>query len=201
MRLEIGNWAIRGLRRQDAPALVKYANNRKISTQLRDRFPFPYTEKDAMAWLQRVSQEDPEVSFGIASPLELIGGIGLELQEDIYRRSAEIGYWLGEPYWGKGIATLAVGALTDWAFAELGLVRVFATVFESNPASARVLDKVGYSCEGRLRQSITKEGQTFDSFLYAAIRPPNLNRRSDSAARGSPDLDRFSRCLPKEEAE
>ncbi len=169
MRIELGAWAIRSLEQQDVAALVKYANNRKISLQLRDRFSFPYTERHANAWLYRVLREDPETNFAIASPQELIGGIGLKLQKDIYRRSAEIGYWLGEPFWGKGVATLAVRALTGWAFAEFDLVRIFATVFESNPASVRVLEKAGYSFEGRLRQSITKDGRTTDSLLFAIV--------------------------------
>ena len=169
MKIELGNWAIRSLRRQDVAALVKYANNRNVSIQLRDRFPFPYTERHANAWLDRVLREEPEVNFAIASPEELIGGIGLTIQKDIYRRSAEIGYWLGEPHWGKGIASLAVRALTAWAFMEFDLVRIFATVFESNTASARLLEKAGYRCEGRLRQSVTKEGRTMDSLLFAAV--------------------------------
>ena len=88
----------------------------------------------------------------------------------MYRRSAEIGYWLAEPFWGQGIATRAVRALSDWAFASFDLVRIFAAVFETNPASARVLEKAGFALEGRLRQSITKNGRTFDELLYARLR-------------------------------
>ena len=171
MRLLIDGWEIRSFRPDDVTTLVRYANNRNVSIQLRDRFPFPYTAGHATAWLDRVAKEEPAVDFAIASAMELIGGIGLEPQQDIHRQSAEIGYWLGEPYWGQGIATRAVVAFTRWAFAELDLIRICATVFESNPASARVLEKAGYSREGRLLRSVTKDGRIMDSWLYAAVRP------------------------------
>ena len=112
----------------------------------------------------------PETNFAIASATEAIGGIGLELGRDVHRRSANVGYWLGEPYWGRGIATGALRAFTEFAFAEFDLVRIDANVYEWNPASARVLEKSGYECEGRLRRSITKDGQTIDQWLYAIVR-------------------------------
>jgi RimJ/RimL family protein N-acetyltransferase len=102
---------------------------------------------------------------------EAVGGIGLEPQADVARRSAEIGYWLGEAYWGRGIATEAVRAVTDYGFAHGDLVRIYATVFEWNRASMRVLEKAGYQLEGRRRQAVTKDGQTIDDLLYAIIRP------------------------------
>lgn len=172
MHLDLGEgWRIRRYRRDDKAALVRYADNPAIARQLRDRFPHPYTPPDADRWLDRVLADPSRPDFAIASARELVGGIGLTPQEDVYRRSAEIGYWLGEPFWGRGIATRAVRALTDWAFAELDLVRIYATVFANNPASTRVLEKAGYALEGRLRKSITKLGATLDSRLYAAVRP------------------------------
>ena len=90
------------------------------------------------------------------SPEEAIGGIGLRLGEDIFRRTAEIGYWLGEPFWGKGIATMAVAKMTDFAFSHFDLDRIQAEVFEWNPASSRVLEKAGYSLEGRLRRELSR---------------------------------------------
>ena len=99
-----------------------------------------------------------------------VGGIGILLQEDVHRRSAEIGYWLGEDYWGRGIVTEAVRRVTDWAFENFDLCRIFAHVFAWNPASMRVLEKAGYEYEGRLRQSVTKDGQTIDQVIYAIIR-------------------------------
>jgi ribosomal-protein-alanine N-acetyltransferase len=170
MQLDIGEWQIRSWRPQDKESLVKYANNRKVWINLCDTFPHPYTEKDAKAWLNFTRRQEPEVNFAVASDQQAIGGIGLHLQGDVHRRSAGIGYWLGEPFWGQGIATKAVGAFTEYAFANFDLVRIFGEVFEWNPASARVLEKAGYTYEGRLRQSVTKDGRTIDRLVYAIIR-------------------------------
>ena len=170
MLIEMGEWQIRSWRSGDESSLVKYANNRKISINLRNAFPYPYTTEHAQAWIEFASAQVPEANFAVAGREEAIGGIGLRLGEGVFRRTAEIGYWLGEPHWGKGIATMAVVALTDFAFSEFDLERMEAHVFEGNPASARVLEKAGYALEGRLRKSITKEGRTIDRFLYAKIR-------------------------------
>lgn len=170
MQLSLGACEIRDLSPRDEPALVKYANERRISIQLRDIFPFPYTAADAQAFLERACAEQPRQAFAIANSHELIGGIGLHRQDDVYRRSAEIGYWLALPFWGQGIATRAVRALSDWAFANLDLVRLYAGVFETNPASARVLEKAGFTLEARHRQQITKDGRSFDELLYAKLR-------------------------------
>ena len=170
MHIDLGEWQLRSWQPGDKAALVKYANNRKVWINLRESFPHPYTEKDAEAWIQQAREQNPETQLAIASSLEAIGGIGMFLQQGVYRRSAEVGYWLGEPFWGKGIATKAVGALTKYAFAQFDLARLFATVFEWNPASARVLEKAGYQCEGRLRKAVTKDGKTIDEFLYSIIR-------------------------------
>ena len=170
MQIELGTWKVRSWLPEDETSLVKYANNRNISINLRDAFPFPYTVQHARDWIALASVQAPETNFAIAGMGEAIGGIGLRLGEDVSRRTAEIGYWLGEPFWGKGIATLAVAAVTEFAFAEYDLDRICAHVFEWNPASARVLGKAGYCLEGRLRKSITKEGRSIDHFLYAKIR-------------------------------
>ena len=170
MQIDIGGWWIRSWRPTDVAALVKYADNRKIWLNLDDRFPNPYREEDAQEEIDRTNGPQSELHYAIASDEEAIGSIGLHLQRDVYRRSAEIGYWLGEPFWGQGIATKAVRALTEYAFANLDLIRIYATVFEWNPASARVLEKAGYTCEGRLRKSVTKDGKTIDQLLYAIVR-------------------------------
>ena len=165
--IKIGEWSLRSWEKADVPALVKYANNRKIWLNVRDAFPHPYTRKDAEAWIN--TMQDPLTNFAIASPVEAIGGVGFNLQEDIYCRSAEIGYWLGEPFWNRGIATMAVAAAAKYAFAAFDLVRLYTTVFEWNPASARVLEKNGFKLEGRLRKSVTKDGKTIDSLQYALV--------------------------------
>jgi RimJ/RimL family protein N-acetyltransferase len=171
MQLPLGSCEIRDLSPLDAPALAKHANNRRISLQLRDAFPYPYSAADAADFLGWVCAEEPRDAFAIATPEELIGVISLHRGADVYRRSAEVGYWLAEPWWGRGIATRAVRALTDWAFESLDLVRIFAGVFETNPASARVLEKAGFQIEGRMRRHVTKEGRTFDQLVYARLRP------------------------------
>ncbi len=151
-------------------ALVKYADNRNIWINLRDRFPNPYREEDAKVWLEGATGPQSKLAYAIASDEEAIGGIGLELQQDVHRRSAEIGYWLGEPFWGQGIATKALRALTEYAFANLDLIRLYGSVFEWNPASVRVLEKAGYTYEGRRRKAVTKDGKTIDELMYAIVR-------------------------------
>ena len=172
MQIDLGDgFQIRPLDENDIAALVKYANNPRVADQLEDRFPHPYTIGHARRWLAQLKAQDPLTNFAIASPDEVIGGIGLDLREDVYFRTAEIGYWLGEPFWGQGIATSAVRAMTGWAFENLNLVRLEARVFETNPASGRVLEKAGFACEGRLRQSVTKQGKTMDQTIYAVLDP------------------------------
>jgi len=170
MRIDLGEWCIRSFAATDAESIVKYANNRHISINLRDRFPYPYTRADADAFLDAAWAQQPESDFAIAAPHEVIGGIGFHRQPDVYRLSAEVGYWLGEPFWGRGIATRAVQALTQWVFATTPLVRLYAHVFEWNPASARVLEKAGYSLEGRMRRSVVKNAQIIDQLIYAIVR-------------------------------
>ena len=170
MRIDIGEWQVRSFYTEDAEALAKYANNRSIWRNIRDAFPHPYRLEDAEAWIRMASRQFPEVSFAIADANEVIGTIGLGLQTDVNYRSAEIGYWLGEPFWGRGIATAALQALTEYAFANYDLIRLFAYVYDWNPASVRVLEKAGYAFEGRLRKSATKDGQTVDQLLYAMVR-------------------------------
>jgi RimJ/RimL family protein N-acetyltransferase len=101
---------------------------------------------------------------------EAVGGIGLRMQDDIHKRSAEIGFWLGEEHWGQGIMTDAVKAVADHAFRHLDVCRIYALVFEHNAASARVLEKSGFVSEARLRKGATKNGTTFDELLYALVR-------------------------------
>lgn len=176
MELPIDGWKIRSWQTGDVRALLKYANSARVWINLRDSFPFPYTEADAKAWLGAAVLQIPETAFAIASPDEAIGGIALQPQYDVYRKSAEIGYWLGEPYWGKGIATLAVRALTSYAFSRLDLVRIYASVFAWNPASSRVLEKAGYHLEGRMRDAVYKDGKITDQLLYGITREDLLAR-------------------------
>ena len=170
MELVLSRCVLRSWHPRDVPSLVRNANSRQVWRNLRDRFPYPYTAADAERWTREAPSTIPETHFAIAVGAEAVGGAGLELQQDVHRRSAEIGYWLGEPYWGRGIATEAVRALTAFGFRMFDLCRIYACVFEWNPASMRVLEKAGYSLEGRLRKSVTKDGQTIDQLLYAILR-------------------------------
>ena len=168
--IQIGNYMIRSYEAGDVPSLVQYANNKKVWLHLRDRFPHPYRRSDALAWLRYVQAQDPPHDFAIAGDMGVIGGIGLHLQSDVHRRSAEIGYWLGEPYWNRGITSQAVAAMTDFAFANFPVVRLYAHVFEGNPASERVLQKAGYELEGRTCKSVYKDGKLLDQVIYGVVR-------------------------------
>ncbi len=164
--LTLKHCSVREWRPADADSLVLHANNIKIWRNLHDAFPLPYTRADAEIWIQQASPNH----FAIAVDGAAVGGIGLHPGTDVHRRIAAIGYWLGEAFWGRGIATEAVRAFTEYTFATFDFVRLEAHVFEWNLASARVLEKAGYTLEARLRKRVTKESRTVDSFLYALIR-------------------------------
>jgi [ribosomal protein S5]-alanine N-acetyltransferase len=161
---------MRPWRISDVATLVRYANNRKIWLNVRDRFPHPYTTADAHGWVAHCADETgAPYNFAIEFEGGAIGGIGIEFFDDVHRLTAEIGYWLGEPFWGRGFATLALQAVTQYAFATFHLGRIQATVYEWNPASARVLEKAGYKLEGRLRNYIIKDGRIGDALMYAIL--------------------------------
>ena len=154
----------------DEKTYVRHANNRNVSRNLRDRFPYPYTTADAQEWLHGQVGRLPVTAFAIEVNGEAAGGIGLQLQSDIARRSAEIGYWLGEAHWGRGIMTEAVRAVTNYGVRDLDLIRIFASVFERNLASVRVLEKAGYVLEGHFRKAAIKDGEVLDELMYAIVR-------------------------------
>ena len=168
--LSFAGGSVRSWETSDAPSLARSANNRAIWRNLKDRFPNPYTLANAEGFIAHCRTEDPESAFAIVVDGEAIGAIGFEHRGDIWRRSVELGYWIAEPYWGRGITTGAVRAVTDWAFETWELNRVWAGVFAWNPASARVLEKAGYSFEARLKQSAVKDGEPVDELIYAVVR-------------------------------
>lgn len=178
MRLELSKSVIRSFQVDDAGQLARSANNREIWRNVRDRFPHPYRREDATEFLSAVVASEPETTFAIEVDGAVAGSIGFKLQNDVERVSAEIGYWLAEPFWGRGIVTEAVGAITDWAFRqtfsidsdEVRLERIFALPYAWNPASGRVLEKVGFVLEGRLRHAAIKDGELVDQLLFAAYR-------------------------------
>lgn len=170
INFELKEFKIRPWQPGDELSLVENANNAQIWENLRDLFPYPYTLKDAQAWIRLTKKEKPRCNFAIEVDAKAVGGIGIALQQDVYRKSVEVGYWLGEKYWRRGIMTEAVQALTEYAFETFEICRVYAGIFEWNKASMRVLEKAGYECEGRLKKSVTKNGRTGDQFIYAIIK-------------------------------
>ena len=170
MHTRIGEWLIREWQGDDAPALARYLGNESVSMNLAARHPRPYTEEHAKAWISLCAMEADPVDFAIASDEEAVGGLSLSLQRGVRSKAAEIGYWVGEPYWGRGIATLAVRSFVEYAFERFGLMRVAANVFADNPRSVRVLEKSGFVYEGRLRKSVVKDGRVQDELVYALVR-------------------------------
>lgn len=170
MEIKLKHCTLRGWRVGDETSLALHANSYKIWRNVRDRFPHPYTLEDAQRWIEHASGEDPMTNFAIVVNDAAVGGIGLVFHDDIYHRSAELGYWLGEAYCGQGLATEAVGGIVEWAFDNFDIARIYAGVLAWNPASARVLEKAGFQLEARLRQAVTKEGVTMDELLYTFVR-------------------------------
>jgi [ribosomal protein S5]-alanine N-acetyltransferase len=167
VHLECGPCTIRSWRHGDEETLPLHANNRKVWLNLRDRFPHPYTRSVAEQWILHITKITPETNFAIDVNGEAVGGIGLDLHDDVERCSAEVGYWLGEQYWGRGITTAALLALTEYALNQLKLTRVYAVPYARNAASIKVLEKAGYICEGVMRRSAIKDGVVLDQLMYA----------------------------------
>jgi ribosomal-protein-alanine N-acetyltransferase len=165
------NCVIRPWANTDAESLHRHANNRNVSIHLRDRFPYPYEMENAKTFLGWLANQPSPTVWAIEVDGEAAGGIGVELHSDVERVSAEIGYWLGEEKWGRGIATEALRAVTAEAFARYELTRIYAVPFADHPASIRVLEKAGYVQEGLMRQSAIKDGRIRDQVLYATYKP------------------------------
>lgn len=153
----------------DVDALVRHADNINVAKQLRDRFPHPYTRAHAVAFLRHAADGEPHTNLAIEVENEAAGGIGFVRGGDVERFSAEIGYWLGERFWGRGIVTEALTLVTGYAFRSCNLLRLFALPFADNVASARVLEKAGYLLEGTLRSSSVKYAMPRDQLIYARI--------------------------------
>ncbi len=177
MRMPLSHALLRPWQLEDAPALTAAANNRQVWLRLRDRMPHPYTLADAETYLRSVLTETRSMSsldhsLCIETDGKAAGAIGLHLGADVHRRTAELGYWLAEAHWGRGIVTEAVCAFVLHGFKTLPLDRIYASAYENNPASVRVLEKAGFQFEGRMRKNVIKDGQVLDSLLYAKLRDP-----------------------------
>jgi [ribosomal protein S5]-alanine N-acetyltransferase len=171
MHLQLSLCTIRPWRETDAESLALHANDRQVSIHLRDRFPFPYRIEQARTFLGWISKQPAPTVWAIEVNGEASGGIGIELHTDVERVSAEIGYWLGQAHWRRGIVTEALKAVTAEAFKRYDITRLYAVPFADHIASVRVLEKAGYVREGHLRQSAIKNGTVRDQLLFAAYRP------------------------------
>jgi [ribosomal protein S5]-alanine N-acetyltransferase len=160
---------VRSWQKSDAESLLRHANNLNVARHLRDRFPHPYTAADAKYFLKHVASGEDPSNLAIEVDGTAVGAVGFVPGQDVERFSAEIGYWLGEELWGRGITTEAVMLVTAYVFSELNYLRLFALPFADNPASARVLEKAGYAREALLRCNSVKFGEPKDQLLYARV--------------------------------
>ncbi|MBR5088256.1 MAG: GNAT family N-acetyltransferase [Ruminiclostridium sp.] len=167
MNIRIRKWRI-----EDKKDLANNLNNIEILNNLRDGLPFPYTEKDAEEYIRAMlsSDEDKTFAFAIIADESVIGSIGVLRCDNIHYRSAELGYYIGEPYWGNGYMTEAVKQICRYVFENTDIIRIFAEPFESNAASCRVLEKAGFICEGILRCNAFKNGKIMNMKMYALIK-------------------------------
>ncbi|MGV3589387.1 MAG: GNAT family N-acetyltransferase [Adhaeribacter sp.] len=166
------NFKLRPWTLADLDNLVKYANNAAIARFMTDQFPHPYTPDHGQTFIGFATSNTPSKIFAIEVNGEAAGGIGIHPQTDIYRKNAELGYWLGEPFWGQGIITQAIGQIIAFAFQNLDIERIFARPFGSNKASQRVLEKAGFVLEAHLTKTLFKNGNFEDELIYAVRRPP-----------------------------
>jgi RimJ/RimL family protein N-acetyltransferase len=167
MEFTLQRSVLRPWRHGDEPSLVRHANNRKIWENVRDHFPFPYTMPDADRWILHASTALHNTVFAIVVDGAAVGSIGLVAKEDVYKCSMELGYWLGEEYWGRGIMTEAIGCITSYGFSSFDIVRIYADVFEWNTASCKILEKNSYTFEARLKKAVIKDGKVGDVLMYA----------------------------------
>jgi ribosomal-protein-alanine N-acetyltransferase len=162
---------LRSFNEEDQTRLAELCNDINIWNNVRDFFPYPYTFQHAVDFISFCQQEVPQTTFAIDYQGELAGCIGLTKQSDVYRLNAELGYWIGEPYRGLGIATKAVEIVTAYGFEKLGMVRLYSGVFDFNKASQRVLEKAGYKLECIAEKSIIKNGMICNEYRYAKLNP------------------------------
>lgn len=172
--LKLSTCTLRPLKISDAGSIAELANNPKIAMRLRNVFPSPYSPSDAEKFITLLIRPDyGEVVRGIDFDGVVVGAIGIKLGEkgEVCQRTAEVGYWLGEPYWGRGIVTDVVRAFTDHVFERTELLRISANVFDGNFASCRVLEKAGFQKEGVMRAYVEKNEEILDAHLYAKLSP------------------------------
>ena len=167
MTCKIRKWQL-----SDARDLASALSNTKIQDNLRDGLPYPYTEKDAVEYITAMLSADENETFAFAVTIDgkVIGSIGAFRQGNIHRRTAELGYYLAEDSWGKGIMTQAVKQICNYVFDKSDVIRIYAEPFAYNTASCRVLEKAGFQYEGTLRNNAVKNGRVLDMKMYALLK-------------------------------
>ncbi len=160
-------YTLRPFNINDIESLVEYANNYKIAANLTNQFPHPYTRENGEAFIKMATEQSPPTILAIEINGRASGGIGLHIQTDIHIKNAELGYWLAEPYWGKGIMTKAVKHMVNYGFKNLNITRIFARPFGTNIASQKVLKNAGFVLEGKFKDTIYKNGEYLDELIYA----------------------------------
>lgn len=164
-------FTLRKWRHEDAGDAARFANNEKIARNLRDGFPHPYTEADAEKYIRScIANESLNLCYAIDVDGTAVGSVGVYACDDVYRKSMELGYWLGEEYWGKGIMSEAARRICAEAFAKYDIVRIYAEPYAYNQGSRKVLEKSGFTLEGIMRQGVFKNGKIFDYCMYALLR-------------------------------
>lgn len=164
-------FTLRAWRETDLESLVKYANNPNIAEHLTNAFPHPYTEENGQGFIKYANSSEPLHIMAIEIDGEAVGGIGIHPQTDIMCKNAELGYWLAEPFWGKGIVSKAIAQMIVYGFSTFDIVRIYARPFGSNLASQKVLEKNGFVLEARIAQNIFKNGVFQDELIYAVRKP------------------------------
>ena len=164
------NFKLRKWNEADLTNLVKYANNNNVAKWLTNGFPHPYTQEDGKAYLSSIANDNPTKVFAIDVNGEFVGAIGIFPQSDIHEKSAEIGYWLAEEYWGNGIMTQAIREIVAYGFQTFDIVRIFARPFATNLPSQRILEKAGFTLEARLKNALFKNGEIIDEVIYSKLK-------------------------------
>lgn len=167
MKCRIRKWEL-----SDAKDLAAALSNKKVQSNLRDGLPYPYTEQDGKDFISAILSADENESFSFAITVDnmVIGSIGIFRQDNIHRQTAELGYYIAEEYWGKGIMTEAVRQICEYVFTESNIIRIYAEPFAYNTASCRVLEKAGFQYEGTLRNNAVKNGKVVDMKMYSLLK-------------------------------
>lgn len=164
------DYKLRPWKMSDLDDLVSFANNVDIARFMTDAFPHPYTQENGVAFIEFANKDNPVHIFAIEVNGKAVGGIGIHPQHDIQRKNAELGYWLAQPYWNKGIMTKAVLEMIKFGFSEYDIDRIFARPFGHNIASQKVLEKSGFKLEALLKGTLIKNGEKVDELIYAVRR-------------------------------